>query len=307
MPGVEGADLEPAMEPRMRKRPSQGRSRVTVTSILEAADRILRVDGYAAASTNRVARVAGFSVGSLYQYFRDKQAIVGALIDRELAGEAEALGGLLDGGARRTPREIAADAFECMLTRRFARAHLHRTLDVHAPEFGAQSILTHFIAAQAPALSDTVQRVGAQMMPRGARSLDARVFVLARLATGATFAYAVDAPPAIAQPTLRDEFANAVERYLSAAPPGPSAITLALGWAKPGGVALTLAEQRGRRRRESRGVLLAAGVPSERLEPCAFLLASLADVALATQQPPYGATQEDLLHEVARFAEALGV
>ncbi len=307
MPGLEGANLEPAMETRMRKRPSQGRSRVTVTSILEAADRILRVDGYEAASTNRVARVAGFSVGSLYQYFRDKQAIVGALIDRELAGEAEALGDVLDGGSRRTPRELAAAAFECMLARRFARAHLHRTLDVHAPEFGAASILEHFIAAQAPVLSDTVQRVGAQLLPRGARSLDARVFVIARLATGATFAYAVDSPSAIAQSALRDEFADAVDRYLAGKPPGPNAVTLALGWAKPGGVAVTLAEQRGRRRRESRGVLLAAGISTERLEACAFLLAGLADVALATHSPPYGATQEDLLHEVARCAEALGV
>jgi hypothetical protein len=53
-------------------------------------------------------------------------------------------------------------------------------------------------------------------------------------------------------------------------------------------------------------VLLAGGVDGERLEPLVFLLASLADVAQSTAKPFHGSTQEDLLHEVARFAEALG-
>jgi AcrR family transcriptional regulator len=290
----------------MRKRPSQGRSRVTVTSILEAADRILRADGYEAASTNRVARVAGFSVGSLYQYFRDKQAIVGALIDRELAVEAEALADVLDRPGRRSASEIAGDLFEQMVQRRIARAHLHRTLDAHAPELGSTSILHHFVAAQAPSLSEAVQRVAAQTLERSSRSVDSRVFVCARLASSASFAYAVDAPQALAPAALRAEFGGAVERYLGGNPPGANAVTLALGWSRPGASAPTAAEQRGRRRREARGVLLARGIEGERLEPCAFLLGCLAEVALATQRPPRGATQDDLLHEVARFVEALG-
>ncbi len=279
---------------------------MTVTSILEAADRILRSDGYAAASTNRVARVAGFSVGSLYQYFRDKQAIVGALIDRELAAEAELVRGVLERAAGQSAREIASRALGEILARRTLRAHLYRTLDLHASELGAASILGHFVRAQAALLSDTVQRVAAQSFPRSSRSIDARVFVLARAATSATFALAVDAPTGVSADALRDAFADGVERYLNGKPPGPSAVTLVLGWAKPVSGAASLAEQRGRQRRESRGVLLAGGVDGERLEPLVFLLASLADVAQSTAKPFHGSTQEDLLHEVARFAEALG-
>jgi AcrR family transcriptional regulator len=294
------------MDNRMRKLPSQGRSRVTVTSILEAADRILRSDGYAAASTNRVARVAGFSVGSLYQYFRDKQAIVGALIDRELAAEAEVLRGVLERAAGQSARELAARAFGELVARRVSRAHLYRTLDAHAGELGAASILGHFVAAQATTLSDTVQRLAAQSFPRSSRSIDARVFVLARVATSATFALAVDAPPSVSADSLRGAFADGVERYLNGKPPGPSAVTLALGWAKPVTSAASLADQRARQRREARGVLMAGGVEGEQLEPLVFLLAGLADVAQSTAKPCHGSTQEDLLHEVARFAEALG-
>ena len=295
------------MDPRMRKRPSQVRSRTTVTSILEAADRILRADGYDAASTNRVARVAGFSVGSLYQYFRDKQAIVGALIDREMTAEAELARELIERAAARTPRELAEAVFGELVARRAARAHLYRTLDAHAAELCDGSVLDHVVSAQASTLSDALQRVSAQLLPRSARSIDARVFVLSRTALSAAFGLAVDAPAGVTAASLAAAYAAAVELYVDGKPPSASAVTLALSWAKPMGGGQLGAEVRGRRRREARGVLLGAGVDAQRLEPAVLLLASIAEVAQATAQPPYGTAQEDLLHEVARFAEALGV
>lgn len=53
-------------------------------AIVEAAARILEADGPAALTTNRVAEVAGVAVGSLYQYFPSKSAIVGAVIEARL-------------------------------------------------------------------------------------------------------------------------------------------------------------------------------------------------------------------------------
>jgi AcrR family transcriptional regulator len=65
-----------------RKSASQKRSRHTVSTLLEATARILIREGFDKASTNRIAEVAGVSVGSLYQYFPNKEALVAALIDR---------------------------------------------------------------------------------------------------------------------------------------------------------------------------------------------------------------------------------
>ena len=65
-----------------RKRPSQDRAKSTVDALVLATGRVLADVGYAKASTNRIARVAGVSVGSLYQYFPNKEALVGELIDR---------------------------------------------------------------------------------------------------------------------------------------------------------------------------------------------------------------------------------
>jgi AcrR family transcriptional regulator len=65
-----------------RKEASQGRSRVTVDALVEATARILVKEGFDKASTNRIAEVAGVSVGSLYQYFPSKEALVAAVIER---------------------------------------------------------------------------------------------------------------------------------------------------------------------------------------------------------------------------------
>ncbi|MCY1126840.1 helix-turn-helix domain containing protein [Frigidibacter sp. RF13] len=72
--------LETLVKP--RKKPAQDRSRATFEAILEAATRILREDGLGAMNTNRVAERAGVSVGSLYQYFPSREAILAELVRR---------------------------------------------------------------------------------------------------------------------------------------------------------------------------------------------------------------------------------
>lgn len=66
-----------------RKRPMQRRSAATVDAILEAAARMLESAGLAGYTTNAIAARAGVSVGSLYQYFPNRDALTAALIDRE--------------------------------------------------------------------------------------------------------------------------------------------------------------------------------------------------------------------------------
>jgi AcrR family transcriptional regulator len=66
----------------LKKQPKQKRSRDTIETIIEATTRIIEDEGLGALTTNRVARVAGVSVGSLYQYFPNKEALVAEVRER---------------------------------------------------------------------------------------------------------------------------------------------------------------------------------------------------------------------------------
>jgi AcrR family transcriptional regulator len=67
-----------------RKRPRQERSRATVETILAATARVLVKKGFDGLTTNAVAEAAGVSIGSLYQYFPSKEALVAALIEQHI-------------------------------------------------------------------------------------------------------------------------------------------------------------------------------------------------------------------------------
>jgi AcrR family transcriptional regulator len=112
-----------------RKTPRQPRSQATVETIVEAAARILETAGAAGFNTNAVARRAGVSVGSLYQYFPGKQALVAELSRRN--AEA-ALLGLAEASARTVgqPVEARLRAFvHFAVAQQGARPRLSRVLD----------------------------------------------------------------------------------------------------------------------------------------------------------------------------------
>lgn len=73
-----------------RKRPRQQRSRDTVHTVLEAAAQVFEREGYAA-TTNRIAERAGVSIGTLYQYFPNKRALLYALAEQHLTTAHERL------------------------------------------------------------------------------------------------------------------------------------------------------------------------------------------------------------------------
>lgn len=81
---------------RPRKKPTQQRSQFTVEQVLEAAAHVFERQGYAAGTTNHIAQRAGVSIGTLYQYFPNKDAILVELARRHLLETAEMFSGLLE-------------------------------------------------------------------------------------------------------------------------------------------------------------------------------------------------------------------
>src|ERR1051325_2890002 len=97
-----------------KTKPQQARSRVTVDAILEAAIRIFESEGPDAATTSRISEVAGVSVGTLYQYFANRDAILNALQDREFLRASALLSNLL-GKPGRADHEVARAVVEALL------------------------------------------------------------------------------------------------------------------------------------------------------------------------------------------------
>jgi AcrR family transcriptional regulator len=118
-----------------RRRPRQARSQATAAAILEAAARVFAAHGYAAGTTNRIAERAGVSVGSLYEYWPNKDAILTALLERHLA-EAQAVLAPLVAAARADAAPLADVVRRFVETMVSLHAHepaLHRVLFEEAP------------------------------------------------------------------------------------------------------------------------------------------------------------------------------
>ena len=77
---------------KIKKQPRQARAKATVDSICVAAARLLEKEGYESITTNRVAERAGVSVGSLYEYFPNKQSIVASALAMSLREIVEEIG-----------------------------------------------------------------------------------------------------------------------------------------------------------------------------------------------------------------------
>ena len=74
-----------------RRKPNQERAKLTVDAILDAAIRLLKRGGVSSITTNRIAETAGVSIGSVYQYFPNKNALFVALHERHIGLVAEVI------------------------------------------------------------------------------------------------------------------------------------------------------------------------------------------------------------------------
>jgi AcrR family transcriptional regulator len=122
-------------ELRPRKRPVQARSRRTMEVVLEAAARVFARRGYAGATTNHIAERAGISIGSLYEYFPSKDAILVALLEAHIH-DGEAV--LLRAAAAIAGRNLGLVGTIRHLVRAMVELHgrerdLHRVLFEEAP------------------------------------------------------------------------------------------------------------------------------------------------------------------------------
>ncbi len=115
----------------MRKEPRQARSRATVATIVQAGARILSDEGWAGFTTNRIAELAGVSIGSLYQYFPDKLSLVDAIRQRHLDDSIRVMRSVRADGL--SPEKFAVQLVQAVVAAHSVYPGLHRVLLDEAP------------------------------------------------------------------------------------------------------------------------------------------------------------------------------
>ena len=134
-----GLASAPTLTP--RKSPRQDRSVVTVNAIFEATIQVLLSDGPTRLTTTRVAYRAGVSVGTLYQYFPNKQALLFAVLEQHLSTLADAVEDACRQNQNANIRTIAAGVVRAYLAARMAQSAISPALYLVAMELDVRSLI----------------------------------------------------------------------------------------------------------------------------------------------------------------------
>lgn len=159
----------------LRKTPRQARSRRTVERILDAAARIFHEQGYAGATTNDIADEAGVSVGSLYQYFPNKDALLVALTKRHIEATAAGLAELLSGLSAEDGLDAVLRAVIDFLVEEHELDELHLLVMHRAPR--THEINLELDRARSELVDVTSQLLEPRIDDRRRRALIARMVV----------------------------------------------------------------------------------------------------------------------------------
>jgi AcrR family transcriptional regulator len=128
--------MPPQLIRKPRKQATQQRSRATVAALVEATARILVNDGFDKASTNRIAEVAGVSIGSLYQYFPSKEALVAAVAERHNRDIMNVIGGTLTEMESLPLEQAVHSLIVAAIQAHRVDPRLHRVLAEQIPRIG---------------------------------------------------------------------------------------------------------------------------------------------------------------------------
>ena len=197
-----------------RRKPTQARARATMDMIFEATARIIERDGIAALNTNRIAERAGISIGSLYEYFPNKDAILIAMARQRLAEDERLVRQALAGPDADQDVSLARRAIHALVALHEDRPKVRRAImAVHlAHGFGSE----HARPVQEIA-ELIVQRNTRLLGDKTAAVLDhASLFVITRAVIGVIRAAFEERSLLPGTKSLEDELVRLVEAYLAA-------------------------------------------------------------------------------------------
>ena len=195
-----------------RKKPQQARAQTTVNAILEGTVQVLEREGPEAATTTRIAEVAGVSVGTLYQYFSHRDAVLDALQEREFDRALAFVTGVLsDGNLAQTPRQTVTAAVEGMSAFYIQNPGLHRVLAMEGLRSSKADRLQSFDLRVIALIRHFLAATGA---PVRRKNVEAAAFVTFQCVRATMLATLLERPAGLNSQSLADELVDLLLRYL---------------------------------------------------------------------------------------------
>jgi AcrR family transcriptional regulator len=193
-----------------RRQPQQRRSRQTVAAVLDAVVRILKRDGIAAVTTNRIAEVAGVSIGSVYQYFPDKRAIYVALHQRHVEQISSVVENAVVAHAASSLAELIRALIEAVIEAHTIDPELHELLRTEVPHGagGAKDFAVSLRGALRLAIAARAHELGAP------RELERVLFVVSNMIDALGHAAVLQRPSRLSLAAATEESVHAVLAYL---------------------------------------------------------------------------------------------
>ena len=193
-----------------RKLPAQERSKATYEAILKATAQVLAAEGVDRVNTNRVAEVAGVSIGSLYQYFPNKESMMQALIDSYASRLVEHLSGYLEQLSKEPAAGAIRSYVKAMLSLPREDPELHRAFVLVVFKLGHASIrqLEEQLMFIVRAYLETQKH---RLIPK---NLDLATFILVTTVESVTNIALLKHPEYISTDEFEIELSNIITRYL---------------------------------------------------------------------------------------------
>ena len=194
-----------------RRPPRQQRAHATVADILAATARILEREGYEALTTNKIARVAGVGVGSLYQYFATKDAIVEALQEQHFAHMGEAFLARMEELESAPLHELVHGVAELMRTSELLNSKLSKQL-LAIP----QRTRPRIVLQLEQRCADILLRYMLRLAPKAdAAALRIPIFLVVQTVEALILSTSQYRPRGLNRQRYTQELANLVFRYLA--------------------------------------------------------------------------------------------
>lgn len=128
----------------LKKIVKQDRAKATIEAILQGAARVLVKEGYEGTNTNRIAEVAGVSIGSVYQYYANKEAIIGELIESHIQKLMDVFIGKYNTLSSLSLKDGIRVVIKAMIEARAVEPKLQRVFDEQLPKIGKRSRLREY-------------------------------------------------------------------------------------------------------------------------------------------------------------------